>query len=138
MQFLDELEGNPLFDDYKLIIQTGTAELLELPERKEVFSNDWREENGQEYDLSLAKYKDKEVTLSCCFLCNDDADYWNCYNSFWQAIRGGGWLTLYIHDHSKTYNVFYKKTSGWKKGSKRLKDVSKVLVKFQLTLQVQY
>ena len=52
-------------DRFGCVLQTGTAELLSFPERKEVNTQDWREENGSEYDLQLPVFKDKEVTLNC-------------------------------------------------------------------------
>lgn len=138
IQFLDQFEDKNLWDEYKIVIQTGTAELLELPERKEILSNDWREENGMEYDLDLPRFKDREVTLSCAFICDSDIDFWTCYENFWDVLKTSGWKNLFINDHSKTYEVFYKKSDNWKKGSKRLKDVTKVFVKFQITFQVKY
>lgn len=136
--FKDLLNNHNLFDDYSLVIQTGTADLLQFPDRKEILSNDWREENGGEYDLALPTFKDKEVTLNCAIVTDNDEDFWTAYNAFFAEITKAGWQNLTIDDHTKTYKVFYKKSGAFKKGSKRLKNVEKVLVKFQITLQVQY
>ncbi|ODM52219.1 hypothetical protein BFF93_15675 [Elizabethkingia meningoseptica] len=137
-KFKDTLNGKNLLSDFNLVIQTGTAGLLDYPERKESLSNDWAEENGQEYDLSSPKFKDKEVTLSCAMMAPDDGDFWFYYQAFFSEIAKPGWQDLYIYDHSQTYKVFYKKTSGFVKSLKRLKDVPTVFVKFQLTLQVKF
>lgn len=136
--FKDLLNTKNLLSEYLLIIQTGTAELLQFPERKEFLTNDWREENGQEYDLALPTFKDKEVTLNCAIVADTDTQFWTAYNAFFAELTKAGWQDLYIHDHSKTYSVFYKKSGSFKKGSKRLKNVAKVLVKFQITLQVKF
>ncbi|MCZ2084164.1 MAG: hypothetical protein LC112_07800 [Flavobacteriales bacterium] len=136
--FKDLLNTKNLLTEYLLIIQTGTAELLQFPERKEFLTNDWREENGQEYDLALPTFKDKEVTLNCAIVADDDTLFWSAYNAFFAELTKAGWQDLYIHDHSKTYSVFYKKSQSFKKASKRLKNVEKILVKFQITLQVKY
>ena len=135
--FQDKLNGLNLLSEFGLIIQTGTAELLQFPERKETLSNDWAEENGKEYDLSLVKFKEKEVTLNCAIIADDDNGFWNYYNYFFQNLTQAGWQQLYIHDHTKTYEVFYKKSGSFKKVGKRLKNVPKVFVKFQITLQVK-
>lgn len=137
MAFLDTINNKNLLSIYKLVIQTGTQELLEFPERKESLSNDWREENGTETDLELVRFKDKEVNLNCIFIVSNDTEYWNCYNAFFAEITKPGLQNLFIEDHSKTYQVSYKKTSGFKKASKRLKNVPKVAVKFTLTLDVK-
>jgi len=137
MAFLDTINNKNLLSVYKLIIQTGTQDLLIFPERKESLSNDWREENGTETDLELVRFKDKEVDLNCMFIVSNDAEYWSCYNAFFAEITKPGLQNLFIDDHSKTYQVYYKKTSGFKKVSKRLKNVPKVAVKFTLTLDVK-
>lgn len=137
MNALDKLNNKNLLDDFNLIIQTGTEQLLEYPERKETLTTDWAEENGQDYDLSLVKFKDQEVTLSCAIMANDDTAFWTAYNAFFAELTKPGFQNLYIWDHSKTYQVFYKKTGSFKKTLKRLKNVDRVFVKFQLTLQVK-
>lgn len=137
MTFKDELNGQNLFNNFELVIQTGTAELLAFPERKESLSNDWKEENGTEYDLDLPKFKDKEVMLQCAIMASSDSDFWLNYNAFFDELKKPGYQNLKIWDHSQTYRVFYKKSGSFKKSSKRLKNVEKVFVKFQITLQVK-
>lgn len=137
MVFNDLINTINLYATYGLVIQTGTATLLQWPERKETLSNDWREENGKEYDLSSPKFKDREITLKCAFKADDDADFWTNYNAFFAEITQAGWQDLFIADHGKTYQVFYKSTGNFDKSQKRLKNVDKVFVKFDLTLQVQ-
>lgn len=138
MNFQDTLNTKNLLQSFGLIIQTGTAEFLAFPERKGVLSNDWQEEDGIEYDLALPKFKDKEVTLQCAILADNDTQFWNFYNSLFNELKKAGWQNLFIYDHSKTYQVYYKKCGTPKKTLKRLKNVQKVLVKFPLTLQVNY
>lgn len=137
MAFNDTLNSKNLFTEFGLVIQTGLSELLAFPERKKSLENDWREENGKEYDLSLPKFKDKEISLKCAIMANTDVDFWAKYDALFVELSKAEWQELFIHDHTKTYNVFYKKTTGWKKKSKRLKDVEKVFVQFTLILQVQ-
>lgn len=137
MIFQDKLNLNNLYTAYGLVIQTGTEKLLEFPERKESLSNDWREENGGDYDLTLVRFKDREIILQCAFVAETDVIFWQNYNAFFAEISKEGWQNLYIADHGQTYEVFYKKTSDFKKTLKRLKNVDKVFVKFNLTLQVK-
>lgn len=138
MNFQDTLNGKNLLTEFGLIIQTGTAELLAFPERKVSLSNDWREENGIEYDLELPRFKDKEVTLQCAILADDDEVFWSFYDAFFSELKKAGWQDLYIFDHTKSYEVFYKKCGTPKKTLKRLKNVQKVIVKFPITLQINY
>lgn len=132
----DALNEVGLWAEYGIIIQTGTAELMVYPERKETVSNNWAEENGEEYDLDFVRFKDKEVTLNMLFIADNDTDYWQKYNAFFAEISQPGVQELYIDDHSKMYNVFYKSSNNFKKTLKRLKNVDKVVVKFSITLVV--
>lgn len=138
MNAYDTLNGKNLLDIFNLVIQTGAEQFLEYPERKETLTNDWAEENGQDYDLELVKFKDKEVTLSCALMAPDDGDFWPYYQSFFSEVTKPGWQNLYIWDHSQTYKVFYKKTGNFKLPLKRIKNVDRVFLKFNLTLQVKF
>ncbi|MEC5393926.1 hypothetical protein [Bergeyella sp. RCAD1439] len=135
MEFKDRL-NDLLLSDIGTVIMTGTEELLAFPERKEVLENDWPEENGSEYDLSEPKFKDKEVTLKMGILADNDGLFWDYHGDLFNELKKPGLLSLYISDHEETYKVFYKKSSNFKKVLKRLKNVQKVFVKFDLTLKV--
>lgn len=65
----------------------------------------------------------------------DDVQFWAFYDAFFAAIATTGKQDLFIYDHGKTYQVFYKRTGNFKKSLKRLKNVSKVFVKFDLIIQ---
>ncbi len=136
--FKDKLNDKNLLSMFSFVIKTGTAQLLEFPERKEGVTNDWREENGTETDLDLVRFKDKEVTLDCAIVTDTDTEFWTAYNAFFAELTKPGLQSLFIFDHSQTYQVSYKKTSNFIKTSKNLIGVPKVFVKFNLTLQVKF
>ena len=138
MEFQDKINDKNLFKDFGLVIQTGTAELLEFPERKEPVSQDWADENGQAYDLDAPRFKDKEARLHLAFIAKSDAAFWKAYHAFFDELKKPGYQKLYIDDHSHSYNVFYKHSGAFKKGAKRLKGVDTILVKFELILQVEF
>lgn len=135
--FRDKLNGDYLLDNYGLIIRTGTAKLLQYPTRKEPLSNDWMEENGREYDLESVRFDDKEVVLSCAFMADDDVEFWCFYDRFFAEITKSGWQKLWIYDHTRSYDVFYRESKNFVKTLKRLKDVEKVFVQFDLILVVK-
>ncbi|MBT0552634.1 hypothetical protein JZ948_04215 [Riemerella anatipestifer] len=137
MEFKDKL-NNILLSNIGVFIMTGTEELLAFPERKEVMENDWAEENGGDYDLSSPKFKDKEVTLKMAILADDNVQFWQYHNALFTELKKEGELSLYVFDHDQTYKVFYKKSLNFKKVLKRLKNVEKVFVKFDLTFKVLF
>lgn len=137
MEFRDKLNTKNMFSSFGLVIQTGTGAFLAFPERKDTFSTDWRESNGKDYDLKVPVFKDKQISLKCAIMANNDVDFWTKRNALFVELSKAGFQDLFIHDHSKTYKVFYKSSSNWQKRSKRLKNVPKVFVKFDLILVVQ-
>lgn len=86
MDFKDKINDLKL-SDIGVVILTGTEELLEFPERKSVYENDWAEENGGEYYLATPKFKDKEVTLKMGILANDDKAFWNSYELLFRELK---------------------------------------------------
>lgn len=134
---MDTLNTKNLKQEFCVLILTGLSKFLEYPARKEVPSYDWAEHNGMDYMLNKVVFEDKEVTLSCAIAVDTTTEFWSSYNAFFQEITQSGWQNLYVHDHDKTYEVFYKSTSDFKLTLKRLKNVEKVFVKFNLTLQVK-
>lgn len=137
MVFQDKLNTKNLFSQFGLVIQTGTEQLLAFPERKDTFSIDWRESNGKQYDLKAPVFKDKQITLKCAIMASNDADFWTKRDALFVELSKTAFQDLFINDHSKTYKVFYKNSSNWQKRSKRLKNVPKVFVKFDLILVVK-
>lgn len=133
----DKLNNKNLWSEFHCVIQTNTAELLTFPERKESLTNDWAEENGKEYDLKTPKFHDKEATLKCLFIAENETQFWEGYNAFFAEWQKSGWQNLYIDDHSKTYECFYKKTENFVKLTKRIKNVSKIIVNFEIVLVVR-
>lgn len=133
----DKLNNKDLKATYGLAILTGREKLLSYPERKEPLSFDWQDQNGQEYHLSKVFFKDTEITLQCAILANNNADFWVKYNAFFKEITKTNFQQLAIEDHDMIYQCFYKSGTNFKHSLKRLKNVSKVFVKFDLTIQVK-
>jgi len=134
---MDTLNLKNLKTDFNLLILTGLAKFLEFPARKEVPAYNWIEQNGQDYMLDHVAFQNKEVVLTCAIITDTVSDFWNCYNAFFAEITQPGWQSLFVNDHDKTYDVFYKSSSDFKITLKRLKNVEKVFVKFNLILQVK-
>ncbi|SMO48074.1 hypothetical protein [Solitalea koreensis] len=130
------LNGNDVGSAYGLIIQ-DTSGFLIMPERKESLSHNWPEQNGIEYDLSAPMFNDAEVTLQCVIAATSDTQYWTRRNALLAQLQLPSWQNFQVVDHGKTYQVFYLKSSNWKKESQTLKGVSVVVVSFELTLKVK-
>ncbi len=133
----DKLNNKELKSTYGLVILTGRERLLSYPERKEPLNFDWQDQNGVDYYLSKVFFKDSEVTLQCAIMANDNVDFWVKYNAFFKEVSKPNWQQLFIDDHDMNYQVFYKSGNNFKHSLKRLKNVVKVFVKFDLTIQVK-
>ncbi|WP_312133392.1 hypothetical protein [Empedobacter sp.] len=133
----DKINNKDLKAIYGLAILTGRERLLAYPERKEPLNFDWQDQNGVDYYLSKVFFKDTEVTLQCAIMANDNVDFWVKYNAFFKEISQPNYQQLFIDDHDMNYQVFYKSGNNFKHSLKRLKNVNKVFVKFDLTIQVK-
>jgi len=133
----DKINNIDLKETYGLAILTGRERLLAYPERKTPLSFDWQDENGQEYQLKKVFFNDQEITLQMAFMANDNADFWLKYNAFFKEITKPNFQTLWIDDHDMSYQFFYKSANNFNHALKRLKNVVKVFVKFDLTIQVK-
>ena len=133
----DKINNQDLKASYGLAILTGREKLLSYPERKEPLNFDWNDQNGNEYHLGKVFFKDNEVVLQCAIMANDNVEFWTKYNAFFKEISKPNWQQLFIDDHDMTYDFFYKSGNNFKHSLKRLKNVVKVFVKFDLIIQVK-
>jgi hypothetical protein len=122
-----------LWTTYGVFLEDGTTEFLRFPERKESITNDWPDQMGIDIDLSTPTYKEREITIQCALIADNEADWWTKYNAFRVALMGSGKRMFYIAELSRSYQVIYVKCSSFTKFT-RIKTSGKVAAKFTLQL----
>lgn len=120
------------------MIESGNDELMALPDSKEVYSKDWKGENGKQYDLTKRYFEDKVVTLAGYIIAETKADYWNKYKALWNLLKSPGTREIYSYELEQTFGAFYLKSPGVKRFT-RLQDFpDKIAVKVDITFQVMF
>jgi hypothetical protein len=132
------MDGADLYLVYRVVLGPGSSDgFLRYPDRKEGTVNDWQDENGEEVDLSRVFLKSREVTLNCSFICENEAQFKECYTSFLVALVQPGQRRLEITELSKSYYVIYKGTPSFERVT-RIKEGTfrgKIACKFTLTVK---
>lgn len=134
MSGLDQMYGHLVIDgvdaysEYGFIILKGSMESwLLVPEMKNPFSHDWKDENGQEVDLDKRYAKSKDVTLKVLFVAASEVEFWENYKRTLEMLTSPGLRTVYYREMDKEFEVYYTKSSAAKTYT-RLKNVNKICV----------
>lgn len=74
---------------FRYAVESLGDDLLRWTPSKEVYSYDWKGQNGKQYDLTKRFYDDKEATISGVLAADDEDDFWERYIAFenlWKAL----------------------------------------------------
>lgn len=107
------LDGIDIWDAFAIGIESGLAQFLPLPERKESITHDWPDQNGLDIDVSKHYYKERTVTLTCWLIC-EESEFWAKRNAFIAQLSKPGQRRLTVSAHGgRSYFIIYKNTSGY-------------------------
>ncbi len=84
------------------------------PSRKDSLTVDRQDQNGLEIDLSDPKVASREFVLKCILIASDREDYFTKYDALRTELLGADTHQVYISDHDRTYNVYYKRQSDFR------------------------
>jgi hypothetical protein len=130
-----KLGGLDIYSTYRMVIQEGSNPILQFRKPKPRFTNDWKEENGLEYDLTeTPKYEDRVFRIQAVIMADSEADFNTRYNALYSALNVAGTVTLESLELSKTVNVIYSDMPDLDRLT-RMKHGGKVVVKFTLELK---
>ena len=106
------IDGQDAWTNFGFVVRPGSMEhWLLLPETKEPFSHDWKDENGIEVDLSNVYLKDKKVSFKACFIADSEAGFWSKYNALFSLLKSTGLRSVYYRELNKTFRVYYTRSS---------------------------
>lgn len=131
-------EEQDVWTAYGYMVESGGDGLLALYKSKEVYSKDWKGQNGRQYDLSQRFFEDKVVTLSGVIVADDETDFWDKYLAFWDVLSSPGAKTLYSNDLKQTFSTFYLDSPGTKKLTPLADWPGKIGMKLDIQLQVMF
>lgn len=107
--FIDQVD---IFDTYGAYMAKGAfKELMKSPKRKPSLSNNWREENGEEIDLTLATYESMELSIPFHLTGESYADYDSKLEAFKAMLMADGEREMEVITLQKLFKVYYKEIS---------------------------
>jgi hypothetical protein len=129
--FIDDMD---IYAVFGVLFLKGTQNnLLQPPKRKASLTNNWREYNGEETDLTEARYESKDVSVPCALIADNEADYWRKYQGFFDLVMSDGIHSLFIRELSKEFDFYYKETQNFTQITK-IRYTNKVAAKFNLKI----
>lgn len=135
---LDDMIGHLVIDgldawrDLGFLVRPGSMEpWLLLPETKEPFSHDWRDEDGIEVDLEYIYLKEKKTALKCYFISDSEKGFWDNYKALIELMTSPGMRTLYYRELDKEFTVYYTRSSEPRR-VKGLKNSDKIIIEMTL------
>ena len=135
---LYNLEGLDVWTGYSYAVGSGSDDLLQLYKSKEVYSFDWKGQNGRQYDLTKRFFEDKIVTISGHIVVKTKEEFWEKYLSLWNLLRSPGSKLLYSHELEQTFSVFYLDSPNAKRFTRLQEFPDMIAVKVDLQLQVMF
>lgn len=126
------LDGKSLYGVFGIGVESGSADLLKFPDRKDSTSHDWLDENGIDIDLSRVFVSSREATFNMWLIAASEEDFWNKYNTFFGFVVKPGLRRLTITEHGKDYYVYYKKMGTLTRFT-RIKETNEIALKFSVT-----
>lgn len=130
-----KLASQDVYTAFRMVIQEGSNPILQFRKPKPRFTNNWKEEDGLEYDLTeTPKYEDRTFRIKALIIADSEADFNSRYNALYAALNVAGTITLESLELSKTVRVIYGDMPSIERLT-RIKHGGKVIVRFDLELK---
>lgn len=130
-----KIDGVDLYAIYGVSISGGSEGFLRFPDRKDSVEHDWSDRNGIDKDLSRVFFKDRDISLDCNFIANDEQDFWSKYNAFYGMIQKPGERRLEISEFNASYFVIYVKCENFTRYTRVVGAVDKIACKMTVTFR---
>lgn len=87
------------------IIRGGDSDFLSFPDRKDPSSNNWKEYDGLDIDLSEIFFNAKKVNVKFFIKADTGDEFLYRLNSFYELISTPGTISLYSREFQKTFQL---------------------------------
>ncbi|MDP3561749.1 MAG: hypothetical protein Q8R83_06200 [Legionellaceae bacterium] len=130
-----KIASQDIYTAFRMVIQEGSNPILQFRKPKPRFTNNWKEEDGLEYDLTeTPKYEDRTFLIRSVIIADSEADFNTRYNALYTALNVAGTVILESLELSKTVRVIYSDMPSLDRLT-RMKHGGKVVVRFDLELK---
>lgn len=119
---LIRIDAIDIWEAYGMFVMSGTNDLLKMPARKEPITHDWQDSNGLDVDTSRVFFEARDISLKMGFKSGNLTDFWDKYTKFLSLMAKPYLRRLEIVEFGKSYFVYYKSCSDYKRYKKVVND----------------
>lgn len=128
------IDGMDFWGIFSVVVEGGSSDFLNYPAKKDSITRDWSDANGLEVDLSQVFTTEREISLQCGIIADDEAAFWEKYNAFiGQWIKPGLHRIQVAEFGLRSFYCHYKSCSNFTRVT-RIQGTEKVGCKFTLNL----
>ncbi|MFN3341905.1 MAG: hypothetical protein ACK40M_04365 [Flavobacteriales bacterium] len=114
MEGLWFIDGIDLYLNFGIVIETGSADFLKPPPKKESIEHDWRDSNGREVDLERFFFDQREGALNMALIGTSEEDFREKLDNFIGHLTKPGLRRFSLKAHGdRSYYIYYKQTSNF-------------------------
>ena len=132
-----KLNNVDMYTAYGFFGKDGASNPLLTPrKRKPIYSNNWAERNGAEWDLDApVKYEDRQFDLNGYIVATSESDFHTKFNALKAVFANTGYNTLKCNELGSAYDVKVFLLSAKEVNRyTRLKNTNKIIVEITLEL----
>lgn len=108
------MDGRDLWDVFGVIVEDGSEGFLKLPAKKDSITHDWIDQDGIEVDLTNIFFHDRDITLTCVMIADNETDFWIKRSAFIAQLRQPGARRIEINElGARSFYVYYKENTGF-------------------------
>jgi hypothetical protein len=130
------IDGKDVWNNYGLIVESGSDGFLEYPAAKQGISHDWPDQHGVDVDLSKRFLQSRDISLRCGIIAVDANDFWAKYRALISDLMLPNARRIeYAEFGAQSFYVFYNTTNAFTRFTRLLDGtVQKIACKFTLVL----
>jgi len=102
------------FDEYGIIVEQAKESIFSMPAIKKNLERNLSNQDGVIYDMGMVRFASKDVTLKCCFYCDNLLRFWSNYMAFFTDLVKPKERSLWVSYTEESFPFFYKQTSNFK------------------------
>lgn len=108
------IDGIDLYLTFKVVVETGSADWLKPPPRKESIEHDWKDSHGKEIDTERFFFDSREGVLNMALVADSEEEFREKLDHFVSHLTQPGKRRFSLKAHGeRSYYIIYKETNNF-------------------------
>ncbi len=131
------LDGMDIWTIFGVLVESGSADFLKYPSKKDSITRNWSDAHGIDVDLSLMFFNERRISLRCAILADDENDFWLKHEALIVQLMQPGIHRMEVAEFGlRSYYVFYNETSQYDRFTRVRDDANRIRVAMKFTLNL--